>query len=246
MKFALAFMKTVLFSLLITLCTGLTLSAQNADTPEPRKARGRLAYFVSTSIPKGLENPVSVMLGKKILRVTLSNRMASDPVKIPADGIIRLVRELENPGEDPEKPKYITLAQAHIPEGMSKALVILVPAKKTQHPLVFNTKVKDLATFKGGDYLYMNLSPLNVAVELGKKTIRLKPGQDKIYDAPVLRKSINVPVRYSYYHPTKKKWKMLSASTIVLRATRREICIFSWDPRYKRIDYRGVTFPVSR
>jgi hypothetical protein len=241
-----AFMKTVFISLCIVLCTMLSLSAQNTDTSEPRKARGRVAYFVSTSIPKGLENPVSVMLGEKIHQVTLSNRMASNPVKIPADGIIRLVREVENPENDPEKPKYVTLAKAHIPDGMSKALVILIPAKKTKKPLVFNTKIKDLAKFKGGDYLYMNLSPLNVAVELGKKKIGLKPGQDKIYDAPVLRKSINVPVRYSYYHPTKKKWKMLSASTIVLRSTRREICIFSWDPRYNRIDYRGVTFPVTR
>jgi hypothetical protein len=240
-------MKTVFFSLLFAFCTGVTLSAQDPDgTPEPRKARGRVAYFVSTSIPKGLENPVSVMLGKKILKVTLSNRMASNPVKIPADGIIRLVRKAENPENDPKKPNYVTLAQAHIPDGMSKALVILIPAKKTKAPLVFNTKVKDLATFKGGDYLYMNLSPLKVAVQLGKKTIALKPGEDKIYDAPVLRKSINVPVRYNYYHPTKKKWKMLSASTVVLRPTRREICIFNWDPRYKRIDYRGVTFPVSR
>ncbi len=239
-------MKTVFFSLLLVLCvTGGTLTAQETEgTPEPRKARGRVAYFVSTSIPKGVENPVSVLLGQKILRLTLSNRMASEPVKIPADGIVRLVREVENP-ENPGKPKYQTLAQALVPDGMSKALIILIPVKKTKAGLLFRTKIKDLATFKGGDYLYMNLSPLNVAVELGSTKIGLKPGQDQIYDAPVLSKSTNVPVRYSYYHPTQKIWKMISASTVVLRATRREICIFSWDPRYKRIDYRGVTFPVS-
>ncbi len=62
-------MKTVFFSLWIVVCMVVSLSAQNADTSEPRKARGRVAYFVSTSIPKGLENPVNVMLGKKILKV---------------------------------------------------------------------------------------------------------------------------------------------------------------------------------
>jgi hypothetical protein len=55
-----------------------------------------------------------------------------------------------------------------------------------------------------------------------------------------------VPIRYSYFHPVIKVWKMLSASTVVLRSTRREIWIFSWDPRFKRVDYHGITFPVTQ
>jgi hypothetical protein len=38
---------------------------------------------------------------------------------------------------------------------------------------------------------------------------------------------------------------MLSASTIVLQSTRREICIFSWDVSLERVDYHGITFPVT-
>lgn len=38
---------------------------------------------------------------------------------------------------------------------------------------------------------------------------------------------------------------LLRASPVVLLPTRREICIFSWDPRFGRIDYHGLTFPVS-
>jgi hypothetical protein len=53
-----------------------------------------------------------------------------------------------------------------------------------------------------------------------------------------------VAVSYSYFHPEKNEWKVLSASTIVLYPTRREICIFSWDPRFKRMDYHGITLPV--
>ncbi|MBK1854500.1 hypothetical protein JO972_05995 [Verrucomicrobiaceae bacterium 5K15] len=237
-------MKTILISSWLGLCSLLPLAAQESTTAEPKKVTGRLAHFVCTHIPKGLKNPVSLMTGKKITELTLSKRMASGPIKIPADGIVRMVREIPNPN-DPETPLYQTLAQAKIPEGVSKALVILVPAPKKKAPLIFDTRVKDLASFKGGDYLYMNLSPVNIAVNLGKKTIALKPGQDQTYKAPSLTKSENVPVRYSYYHPTQQKWRMLSASTIVLRATRREICIFSWDPRYRRVNYRGVTFPVS-
>ena len=38
---------------------------------------------------------------------------------------------------------------------------------------------------------------------------------------------------------------MISASTIVLYPKRREICIFSWDTRFNRIAYHGLTFPVE-
>ncbi len=239
------FMKTVFLQLWIGLCIAAPLIAQDDDKHEPRQAKGRVAWFVYTSMPEGLENPVSVMTGKDIIQLTLSKRSPSDPVKIPADGILRIVRKIENP-KDPAKPTYQTLAQATIPDGVGKALIILVPVVKTDSGLLFRAKVQDLATFKGGDYLYLNLTTLNVGVELGKTSIEIKPGETKIFDAPVLDKATNVPVRYSFYHPTEKQWKMLSASTVVLRSTRREICIFSWDPRFGRVDYHGITFPVTR
>lgn len=240
-------MKTLFLSLLLVLCTDLPLLAQNGESREPRKPRGRVAYLIYTSMPEGVENPVDVLSGKEITELTLSKRMSSDPVKITADGIIRIVREAEaGPDDDPEKPKYETLAKASIPDNVSKALVILIPLAKPKGNLLFRTKVQDLASFKGGDYLYLNLSPMNIKVDLAKTKIGLKPGDTKIYDAPALKKSTNIPIRYSYYHPEKKSWKMLSASTVVLRSTRREICIFSWDPRFKRVSYHGITFPVSR
>ena len=238
-------MKIILAALLLSLSAPLSLVGQEEEEAEERKPTGRLAWFVATVIPDDLENPVQVMTGTELTEVTLSKRMASNPVKIPVDGIIRIVRPAENP-DDPEKPPYITLAQARVPEGVSKALIILVPAKKTESGLVFNTKVQDLAKFKGGDYMYLNLTPVNIAVELGNTKIGLKPKDAKIYEAPVLSKSTNVPVRYNYYHEEQQKWKMLSASTITLRPTRREICIFSWDPRYQRVDYHGITVPVTR
>ena len=55
-----------------------------------------------------------------------------------------------------------------------------------------------------------------------------------------------MPIRYNYFHPVQQKWKMLSASTIVLYSTRRDICIFGWDPKYDRIEKHGITFPVTQ
>jgi len=219
------------------------LIAQDDAGGEERQAKGRVAWFVYTSMPEGLENTVSVMSGKEISEVTLSKRSPSEPVKIPADGILRIVRKLDV-SKEPGKPAYMTLAQANIPEGVGKALIILIPAAKNPEGLLFQTKIQDLASFKGGDSLYLNMTNLRVGVELGKTTMEIKPGEVRISDAPAPSEPVNMPIRYSYFHPVKQEWKMLSASTIVVYPTRREICIFSWDPRFNRVNYHGITFPV--
>ena len=238
-------MNIVVRHLWIGLCAASALLARDdAATGEPRPAKGRVAWLIYTSMPEGLENPVSVMTGTDILQLTLSKRSTSEPVKIPADGILRIVRKTENP-ENPAKPKYLTLAQANIPDGVDKALIILVPVAKNPSGLLFQAKVQDLAAFTGGDYLYLNLTNMRVGVELGRTKIEIKPGETRIYDAPALAESTNVPVRYSFYHPAEQQWNVLSASTVVLRPTRREICIFSWDPGFGRVDYHGITFPVT-
>lgn len=223
-----------------------SLPAQEEEGVEPAKPqRGRLAWFAATAIPEGLANPVQVLIGEDLEEVMLTKRMASGPVKIPADGLVRLVRKEPNPAE-PGKPAYVTLAQARIPEGVQQALLILVPAApKEGSEVVFQVKVQDLAEFKGGDSLYLNLTTLNVAVQMGDKRLGMKPGDKVIHSAGKLEKSTNTAVSYHFFHPQQEQWKLLSASTVVMRPTRREICIFSWDPRFNRVDYHGITFPVT-
>jgi len=241
---SLTFMKTALICFFLGLWVVVPSIAQPAGSGDkPPEARGRVAWFVYTSMPDGLENPVSVMTGKDVVSVTLSKRSPSDPVKIPADGMIRIVRKVENP-DDPKKPLYITLAQAMIPEGVADALIILTPAVKNPNGWIFQSKVLDLAHFKGGNSLYLNMTHLQVRIDMGKSNMVIKPGVIKIHDDPSITVPTNVPISYSYYKPEKKQWKLLSSSTIVVYPTRREICIFSWDPRYDRIDYHGITFPV--
>jgi hypothetical protein len=237
-------MKIFSVGLAVALCAVRPSTAQNETTDEPRKPRGRMAWFVSTSMPQGLENPVSIMSGTDVVQVTLSKRAPSEPVKIPEDGILRMVRKIEPPKE-PGKTEYLTLAQATIPETVDKALVILVPVEKNPQGRLFQAKIQNLASFSGGDSLYLNLTNVKVGVEMGKTKLEIKPGEVSIYDAPNVAEPLEIPLRYSYFNPVKQQWQVLSASTIVLYPTRREICIFSWDPRFKRVDYHGITFPVS-
>jgi hypothetical protein len=199
---------------------------------------------VATGIPEEIENPVDVLTGKDITKVTLARRLASEPVKIPADGVLRIIRRVENP-QDPTKPPFLTLAEARIPESIQKALVILIPCPKEEAPKVFHTRVQNLASFNGGDTLYLNLSNVNIGVRLGETNLSLKPGEVRIHRAPTLTGPVNTPVSYHFFHPGQQQWKLLSASTVVLYPTRRELCIFSWDPRFQRVDYLGITFPVS-
>ena len=238
-------MQKFFFQVLLGFIAISPLCAQTeAPTAPAKKAAGRVAYFVYTSIPDDVENPVTIMTGTETTQLNLSKRAASEGVKIPADGIIRLVKKVENP-EDPAKPLWKTLAQATIAENINKALVILLPAPKNTNGIVFQPRILDLAGFKGGDYLYLNLTTLNVAVEMGTTKIEIKPGETKIYDCPKLAGPQNVAVRYNFFHPKLQEWQMISASTVVLRDTRREICIFSWDTQYERMDYVGITFPVT-
>lgn len=222
------------------------LFAQEVEENAAASTAGRLVWFAASSIPDGVENPIKVMTNDKITEVALSKRMASDPIKIPADGIISVVREVENP-KDTSKPAYETLAKATIPKDTHKALIMLVPTGKAAGDgLMFHAKVQDLAAFKGGDYLYLNLTKANVAVQMGSDKMTLKPGETSISKAPTLSEPVNTTISYHFYHPVREKWQLISASTVVRIPTRREICVFSWDTRYERLSYHGITFPVAQ
>jgi len=235
-------MKFPLLLLFIALGTAATLAAEDPETDSRKRApRGRVASFVYTSLPEDFQNPVSVMAGEEISQLLLSKLSPSDPVKIPADGILRIVREVANAKED--KPQYVTLAQAIVPESVANAVVILMPVAKNSKGLLFRTRVLDLAASKGGDNMFLNMTKFRIGIELGKAKIGVEPGEVITHNPLGTEKSVTLPIRLSYFHPVQKKWAMITASTVALYATRRELCIFNWDDRFKRVDYESITLP---
>ena len=238
-------MKYIFFCLWIGFSATTPLTAQddgNAGALQPKQPKGRLAWFIYTSVPEGLENPVSVMSGTDISQVVLSKLSPSDPVKISADGIIRIVREVKNP-KDPQKPEYLTLAKATVPETISNALIILIPAAKNSSGLLFQTKVQDLAGLRGGDSAFLNMTKLKIGIELGKAKIQVEPGEIKVHNPLEGSKSVSLPIRLSYFHTERNKWNMITASTVALYSTRREMCIFNWDAQFNRVDFESITLP---
>jgi hypothetical protein len=222
----------------------LPVAGQAESEGERARQPGRAAWFACTSIPDGLENPVQVMSGKDITKLELPRFMTSDPVAIPKDGVIRIVREVPDP-ENPEEPKYLVLAEAKIAENVREVLIILVPLPEPKGDLIFATKVQDLARFKGGDRLFINLSNTNIRVKFGKTEVTVASRKSNIYKAPTLAKPTNMPIMYEFYHPEQKSWKILSASTVVLRPTRREINIFNEGSRLGNIKKHKILFPVQ-
>jgi hypothetical protein len=239
-------MRNAVCSICLLLSGILPLAAQSdSGDAKPRKPT-RSAWFACISaLPDGVENPVTVMSDGKLTKLKLPRYMTSDPVKIPTDGIIRIVREVPDP-EDPAKTKYLVLAEAKISEHVREALIILFPLAKPKGDLIFQAKVQDLAGFKGGDRLYINLSNTHIRVKLGDTKVTVAPKKANIYKAPVLAKPTNMPIMYGFYHPKQKKWKMFSASTVVLRPTRREINIFNDGSRIGNIKKHKILFPVQR
>lgn len=222
----------------------LPLTAQSEPGGDKHSGAGRSAWFACLSKPEGLENPVSVLAGDKLIKLELPEFMASEAVAIPPDGILRIVRA--TPDEvNQGKMKYQILAEAKIPENVREALVIMTPFAKPVNHLLFQTKIQDLANFKGGDRLYINLSDTNIRVRLGKTAVAVEPKQANIYKSPSMAEATNMPIMYEFYHPERQQWKILSASTVVLRPTRREICVFNNGSRIGNIKKHGILFPVQ-
>ena len=222
----------------------LQVAGQSGAGGDKAKKPVRSAWFACiAAMPDGVENPVSVMAGDEIIKLEIPRYMTSEPVEIPEDGILRIVRAVPNP-ENPAETKYLVLAQAKIAEGVREALVILSPLPKPEGDLLFLSKVQNLASFKGGDRLYINMSTSQIRVRLGKDTVTVAPRQADIYQAPRLAKPTNTPIMYEFFATQDKKWKMITASTVVLRPTRREICVFNSGTRVGNIQKHKILFPV--
>lgn len=241
-----------LISKVILMLFCLSTMAAHAQAPgeiaqdEPdRKIKGRKAWFLCTSIPESVKNPVLVMTGGKIHEITLSIRNMSDPFPVSGDGVVQIVKEVDNP-QKPGAVIYDALSESKIPDHIQQALIILVPSsQKEGFKPIFNSKVLDLNGFNGGDYLYLNLTPRMVGIVLGDSRSVLKPWDLMVQTNREIKSATNKVLSLHYQSPDDGKWKLIVATTVVVQPTRREICVFHWDEKTERIDYRGATFPLE-
>jgi len=209
-------------------------------------AQGRTVFICASSIPDDIDNPTLIQTSRGITELTLSRRSSSQPVQVPADGQVAVVREIPDPA-NPEEMIYQALARATVPEGVNQALIMLMALPEAQpNGIRFHATVHDLSEFRGGGYMFLNLTRVNVEVRMGDERLRIAPGRNTISNARNTGEVSTVPISYHFHDPRSDEWRLISASTVARIPTRREIAIFSWDERYNRISYHGITFPVAR
>ena len=237
-------MKTVAAMKWLCACLAALFLTAFVHAQQQPKLGARKAWFALTFDVPEEHNPASILVGSDVVEVILNQRQVGRPIQIPKDGMIRFIEQGE---VDPatNKPKITVLGKAVIPEKIRNALVILSPTPEKEAPLIYRTSVQDLGRFQGGNIMYLNLTNTKVAVTIGDERLIVDPARRQIHVPPKRNAPFAAPVSYHFQDPADKRWKLLSASTIAVNPKRREICVFSPDPRFNRINYRGIMFPVA-
>jgi|GEM_PF-2500861 hypothetical protein len=233
------------FFILIGMALSPVVFAQGSDesSSADKKKTGRRTWIVATSLPEGVKSPVTILAGGELSEVRLSKRSVGTSIKVPKDGLIQVV----NPTVSADgETTYEILASLTIPDGVKDSLGILVPVPKLTPPLLFKSKIIDLDKFRGGSALFVNLTNLEIGVILGSKKKTIKTGRVEIIDGGDFSGSKSLAVSYHYRSPKEDKWNLISASTVPLRSSLREILIFSYNAELDQIGYHGMSFHVNK
>jgi len=198
---------------------------------------------MATSMPDDVMKPLKIISDGKLEEVKIYMRSMGQPVKVDETGIVRAVKEVI--GEDGEV-LYENLSLSILPEGVREALIVLVPRKEGAEGLRFNSKVIDLAKFKGGGVLYVNLVSTNIGIKIGEQKALVKPGGMEFINPLDQNEKGVMPVAFYYEVPKEKEWKLMTSSKMALYESRREICIFFYNANIENVDFRGIPFLTPR
>jgi len=224
----------------IGLLTLQVLSGQDAGLANP-EAAGRRAWVVATTMPEDVPNPLPVFSGEKPHEVRMHPRAIGQAIPIDETGVVRAVKPVTGPDG---KITYTNLAVSQVPVDVREALIILVPQEHAANGSRFNSKVIDLAKFKKGGCLYVNLVNVNIGITIGEQKAVVKPGGMEFINPLNGESSAVHLVRFFYEIPTapNAEWKLMTSSKMAIYESRREICIFFYNPKIENIDFRGIPF----
>lgn len=226
-------------------CFGISsLQLLCGQTAEPEtEVKGRRAWVVATTMPEDVANPLPVLSGEKLHMVRMRLRAIGRPIPVDGNGVVRAVKE-ETDADG--KVIYKNLSISQIPEGVREALIVLVPDDQGSDGLRFRSKVVDLAKFKEGGFLYVNLVATKLGITIGDHKTVIAPGGMEFIN-PLENKDKDVlAVRFFYEVQTegREEWKLMTSSKMAIYKSRREICIFYYNQELENVDFRGIPFMV--
>lgn len=197
--------------------------------------------MVSTSIPKGIDNPLKILVGEKLHETRLYMRSMGKPIPVDSTGIVRGVKIVK---DDAGRDAYENLFYCTIPEQVREALIILVPGPKDAEGLRFRSKIIDLSEFKVGGSLYVNLVSTKLGIRIGDYKKVISPGGMEFINPLGSEEKGVFPVWYFYEVPNDagSEWKLMTSSKMAVYKSRREICVFFYNEKIDNVDFRGIPF----
>ena len=170
------------------------LFAQAEPLGEEKKA-GRRAWIMAAEIPENVTNPLRVLSGDKLHDVQLFARDVGAAIPVDETGAVRAVKTETGPDG---KVKYTNLAVAQLAKGTREALIVLVPKAEEEEGLMFKTKVIDLAKFKLGGCLYVNLVKTKIGITIGEEQTVVEPGGMEFINLSGEERAVTKPIRFFY------------------------------------------------
>lgn len=232
--------KFIWLSCLLSLC--LSPSTSSAQEQEKKAKRG--VRFVCTAFAPGIPNTLWMAQGDNLVEVPLNTRKPGDYYPISNTGTVILGKRTD----DPEKP-ILPLAIGSPPNQGKNFIGLLIPmpnSKKTQKlGTRYHIHFIDEGKFRFGHCYFLNLTQKPILVNIDKKRITLRKGENKIFEPGNLAQPRNVAVsiycKFSPIRLQKENWRLITASTWRMRSTRKEFCIFYWDPAHNRPAIKALT-----
>lgn len=218
-------------------------SAQRSSREAREPSRG--VRFVCAAIAANTPDLLKFASGDALIEVQLSTRSPGPLFPVGEDGLIQLGVETGN-DTNPFRP----LARSRMPEGMRRAIAILLPREERPDGTCYDVLLIDENKIGGGDVYFLNTLPHRCIVKLDDNTLHLESGNSLIHRTrgrqQTHNSSVAIGVERILPESGDSSWDMISASTWRLMPTRAEICIIYLNHEYQRPALKGLTLFIEQ
>lgn len=135
------------------------------------------------------------------------------------------------------EPASIPVVVASVPDGIRDAIVLLLPdaVPGRYRALVFDSS---LATFRGGDHQFLNLSLVPVGIDLAGEKLNLDPGKSGIIRKNAADGAARQPLQL--FHRPENEWVRFSSTRAAINSRIRSLVLIFPDPSEGRLRARAI------
>lgn len=223
----------ILFQLIVGALFSMSLFAQDADTEVKLQLRSLLHDplnpFAELYVQDG---------SRKLERLNLSMEGLTAPQTVTlAKGKLSLY---SSPAINPEKPLENLVATTTVPDGLKRAMVLIVPASKTDKLSYKLMVVNDsFATFPKGESRVINMTRLPFAIKVGEHSKEV-PAAKVVAIPPVTKVNDMNQAQTVFYQKIDTKWVLLSERPTQFTGENRNIFLLYQLPDMQEPQIRTI------